>query len=474
LFTPELKEECGIFAVTNNKKACFYTALGLYSLQHRGQEAAGIATYGLDGFQRKRAEGVVGEIFKFGDKEAQLTGEKAIGHVRYSTAGGGGQENIQPLWADTDFGRIAIAHNGNLTNAQTLKNELIKEGRYFQSTSDTEVILHLIAKRIGEMDIPTRIISALKEISGAYSLVFMTKDKIMAVRGPFGMRPLVMGKKGGSYIFSSESCAFNLIDAEYIRDVNPGEMIVIEDGREPYSINMALDKPERFCIFEYIYYMRPDSCFKGKNVSMLRQKIGEELAKKFDKAADVVIPVPDSGIPMALGFSRITGIPYQMGILRGHYIGRTFISPTDEARNLKTKLKLSIDENIVRGKKVVLVDDSIVRGVTMKNLVQMVRRAGAKEVHVLSGCPPIKHPCFYGIDMPTHKELLSASMNENQIAGVIGADSVAFITINGLYRALGNNEVRPDYQNRCCCDACLTDDYDVPVIDEELKQEMDK
>jgi amidophosphoribosyltransferase len=467
----KFKDECGVVGVYNDKDACLKAILALYSLQHRGQESCGVVTFDNGEVHSIKDHGVVGEVFDIGESADKklLPGNIAIGHVRYSTAGGGGFENIQPLSIKTSSGDISIAHNGNLTNNVKIHNELLSQGYAFQSTSDTGVILQLIASKKDE-NLVDRITSSLDEIKGAYSLVFMLEDKLVGVRDPNGIRPLVLGQfEDGGYILSSETCALELVGAEFVRDIKAGEVVVIdENGIQSHIFN---DKePRRFCIFEFIYFMRPNSCFNGYSVSEVREQIGRELAKESPVDADVVIPIPDSGIHAAIGFAEEAGIPYKQGILRSHFVGRTFISPTQMGREFKTKLKLTVNKSVVKGKRVVLVDDSIVRGTTIPRLVDMVRKAGAKEVHVRISSPPITHPCFYGIDTPLRKDLRAAYASVYEICEDIKADSLAYVTVKGLYRSVGVEDkdlISDKRAERKYCDACFTGDYTIPLIDRE-------
>jgi len=453
----KLHEECGVFGVFGHDDAPALTALGLHALQHRGQEAAGIvATDGVQ-FSAERHVGLVGDVFGQTGHTASLKGVSAIGHVRYSTTGGPGARNVQPMFADLAVGGLALAHNGNLTNANTLRNELVAEGAIFQSTSDTETIIHLTARSHYDT-IVEKLIDALKHVDGAYSLVGLTRDKLIGVRDPYGVRPLVLGKLDGALILSSETCALDIIGAEFVRDVEPGEMVVIaKAGVE--SLHPFTAKPRRFCIFEYVYFARPDSMVEGRNVYEVRKKIGAQLAHEAPAAADMVIPVPDSGVPAALGYAAASGLPFELGIIRNHYVGRTFIEPSDRIRHLGVKLKHNPNREKLRGKRVVLVDDSIVRGTTSKKIVEMVRDAGATEVHFRIASPPTTHSCFYGVDTPNRSDLLAHTHDLEGMRAFINADSLAFVTIDGLYRAVA--DANRDMRAPQFCDACFSGDYPI-------------
>jgi amidophosphoribosyltransferase len=458
-----LREECGVFAVFGYAEAAALTALGLHALQHRGQEAAGIVTYDGNHFREHRAPGHVGDIFSSEAVMQRLPGHSAIGHNRYSTTGETAQRNIQPLFADFEFGGLALSHNGNLTNANLLHHQLVKRGCLFQSTTDTEVIIHLIA--ISEQaTVVDRLIDALRQVVGAYSLAAMTYDSIIGARDPMGVRPLVLGRLDEAYFLASETCALDIIGAEFVRDVEPGEVVVInKDGVT--SLKPFAPKPSRFCVFEYIYFSRPDSVVEGTSVYEARKRIGAELARESHVGADVIVPVPDSGVPSAMGYANETGLPYEMGIIRNHYVGRTFIEPSDHIRHLGVKLKHNASKSVLDGKRVILVDDSIVRGTTSVKIVEMVRSAGAKEVHMRISSPPTTHSCFYGVDTPERHELLAAQQSIDEMADTIGVNSLAFISMDGLYRAMGYDKRSggiPQY-----CDACFSGDYPVPLIDHE-------
>ena len=457
-----LHEECGVFGVFDHADAGALSVLGLHSLQHRGQEAAGIVTFDEGHFTAERHAGLVGDAFGRGSQAARnLKGRFAIGHNRYSTAGGNRAANIQPMFADLAGGGLAIAHNGNLTNAHTLRQELVAQGAIFHSTSDTETIIHLTA-RSAKPRIVEKLVDALCQVQGAFSLVALTSKKVIGVRDPNGVRPLVMGKLDEAVIFASETCALDIIGAEYVRDVEPGEMVIVDkDGIQ--SLFPFKPQQHRFCVFEYIYFARPDSTLEGRNVYEARKNIGAVLAAESPAAADMVIPVPDSGVPAALGFANAAGIPFELGIIRNHYVGRTFIEPSDSIRHLGVRLKHNPNRAMLKGKRVVLVDDSIVRGTTSKKIVAMVRDAGAAEVHFRVSSPPTTHSCFYGVDTPNTDELLAHRMDVEAMRRFIGADSLAFISMNGLYRAMGAAErvaQAPGF-----CDACFTGDYPISLTD---------
>ncbi len=462
----KLHEECAIFGILGSDEAAALTALGLHALQHRGQEAAGIVSFDGTQFPAHREVGLVGDIFGRQSVIERLSGNSAIGHTRYSTTGEPMMRNVQPLFADLEFGGLAIAHNGNLTNALTMRRELVHRGCIFQSTTDTEIIIHLMATRRGA--VVERLISSLRQIEGAYSIVALAKDTLIGVRDPLGVRPLVLGQFGESYILASESCAFDIIGAEYIRDIEPGEMIVIDD-QGPHSHFPFPPMPSRFCVFEYIYFSRPDSMVEGTSVYEARKRIGMELAKESPMDADVIVPIPDSGVPAAIGFSQAAGVPFEYGIIRNHYVGRTFIEPSDEIRHLGVKLKHSANRAYINGKRVVLVDDSIVRGTTSRKIVEMVRHAGASEVHMRISSPPTTNSCFYGVDTPEREALLAARNSVEEMRQLIGADSLRFISIDGLYRAMGQPERNKDAPHYC--DACFTGEYPIPLTDVDGEQD---
>jgi len=460
----KLREECGVFGIIGNESAGAHTALGLHALQHRGQEAAGIVTFNGGQFHVQRGLGLVADTFGNPNVIAQLKGHAAIGHNRYATTGETVLRNVQPIFVETVMGGLALAHNGNLTNAHVLRRELVKKGALFQSTLDTEVIVHLVATSTFET-LPDRLIDALKQVTGAYSLVALTDSALIGVRDPMGVRPLVLGDLQGSPVMASETCAFDILGADFVRDIEPGEMVVATaDGIE--SLHPFPPEAERFCVFEYIYFARPDSMVEERDVYDVRKRMGRELARESGVAADVVVPVPDSGVPAALGYAEEAGLPFDLGIIRNHYVGRTFIEPTDHIRHLGVKLKHNANRGQVRGKRVILIDDSIVRGTTSTKIVSMMREAGATEVHMRIASPPTTHSCFYGVDTPSREELLAARMTVDQMAKFIGVDSLAFLTVDGLYRAAGQKGGRfanaPQF-----CDACLTGEYPIPLIDRD-------
>ena len=464
-FDDNLHEECGIFGIfgTTDADAAAHTALGLHALQHRGQEAAGIVSYDGEHFHNHRALGHVGDNFGSPDVISRLPGSMAIGHNRYSTTGGTILRNVQPLFADFDFGGLAIAHNGNLTNAYTVRKALVDRGCIFQSTMDTEVIIHLIATSLSGT-VVERMIDALRQVAGAYSLVALTREKLIGVRDPYGVRPLVLGSIDGFFILASETCALDIIGATYMRDIEPGEIVVIDSGGV-HSIKPFAKTPQRFCIFEYIYFARPDSLVENRDVYEVRKRIGAELARESHLESDMVVPVPDSGVPAAIGYAEHAGVPFELGIIRNHYVGRTFIEPTDQIRHLGVKLKHNANIRYLKDKRVVLVDDSIVRGTTSVKIVEMIRNAGAKEIHMRISSPPIAHSCFYGIDTPESSQLLASRMDIEEMGRHIGVDSLAFISIDGLYKAVGGDPRQADAPRYC--DACFTGDYPIQLTDLE-------
>ncbi len=457
------REECGIFGIHGHADSGAHTALGLHALQHRGQEAAGIVSRDGEQFHGHRSLGLVGDSFGSETVIKRLKGSAAIGHVRYSTSGGTVLRNVQPLFAEVAFGGLAIAHNGNLTNALTVRERLVQRGCLFQSTTDTEVIIHLVA--ISEsLSVVDRMVDALREVEGAYSLVALTNDALIGVRDPLGVRPLVLGMLEGAPILASETCALDIIGARFERDIEPGELVVItDDGIESFKPRRAV--PSRFCIFEYVYFARPDSLVEGSNVYETRKRIGAELAREAGVDADIVVPVPDSGVPAAIGYAAEAGQPFELGIIRNHYVGRTFIEPTDQIRHLGVKLKHNANAASLKGARVVLVDDSIVRGTTATKIVDMVRNAGATEVHMRVASPPTTESCFYGVDTPSREQLFAANNDIEEMARMIGVDSLAFLSIEGLYHAVagnGRDNRAPRY-----CDACFTGDYPIPLVDHE-------
>jgi amidophosphoribosyltransferase len=460
--TDHFHEECGVFGVYGHPDAAALTALGLHALQHRGQEAVGIVAYDGEQFSAHRGMGLVGDNFGNPDVIARLGGSAAIGHVRYATTGEVALRNIQPLFADFEFGGLAICHNGNLTNSYRLRRQLVRRGSLFQSTSDTEVIVHLIATSL-KATVVDRLIDALRAVQGAYSLVGLSQDGVIGVRDPLGVRPLVLGRLADSWILASESCALDIIGASFVRDIEPGEIVMI-GAAGIKSLKPFPSAPSRFCVFEHIYFARPDSIVEGHSVYEARKRIGRELARETHIDADVVIPVPDSGVPAALGYAAESGLPFELGIIRNHYVGRTFIEPTDQIRHLGVRLKHNANRSSLEGKRVILVDDSIVRGTTSIKIVEMVRHAGASEVHMRISAPPTSHPCFYGIATPKREQLLASRFDVDGMARFIGVDSLAFLSIDGLYRAMGTERDRGEPQY---CDACFTGDYPIPPIDAE-------
>ena len=455
-----LHEECGIFAIWGADEAASFVALGLHALQHRGQEAAGIVSFDGAHYHAHRAMGHVAGNFDSDSIIRQLAGRVAIGHNRYSTTGDTALRNVQPLFAELSEGGFAVAHNGNLSNAMALRKRLNKRGSIFQSTSDTEVIIHLVARsdKEGTLD---RLTDALEQVEGAYSLVCLTPDGLVACRDPLGIRPLVMGKLGEAVIFASETVALDVIGATYVRDIEPGELVLVDDsGMKSYRPFAAM--APRPCIFEHVYFSRPDSVVDGTSVYEVRKAIGAELSREAPVVADYVVPVPDSGVPAALGFSQESGIPFELGIIRSHYVGRTFIQPSDGVRHLGVKLKHNANKALINGKRIVLIDDSIVRGTTSLKIVQMMRDAGATEVHMRIASPPTSYSCFYGVDTPERSKLLAARMDVEAMAKYINADSLAFISIEGLYRALGDTRDAAQPQR---CDACFTGNYPTKLTD---------
>ena len=473
-FDPEadrLREECGVFGIFGHPDAAAITALGLHALQHRGQEAAGIVSFDGRRFHSERRLGLVGDHFSKPSTIARLPGDAAIGHVRYSTTGETILRNVQPLFAELAVGGLAVAHNGNLTNGLTMRRQLVREGAIYQSTSDTEVILHLVA-RSRHSRVVDRFVEALRQLEGAYAFVTLTNKKLIGARDPLGIRPLVLGELDGKYIFASETCALDIIGARFVRDVRNGEVVVIsEDGIE--SLTPFPPQPARPCIFEYVYFARPDSVVHGRPVYDVRKRMGAVLAQEAGIEADVVVPVPDSGVPAAIGYSQAADIPFELGIIRNHYVGRTFIQPTQSVRELGVRLKHSANRCVVEGKRIVLIDDSIVRGTTSVKIVQMMRDAGAREVHFRISCPPVKFPDYYGIDTPSQDKLLAATHTLEEMRAYIGCDSLAFLSVDGLYRAMGEkarNPARPQFT-----DHCFTGDYPThltDVVGESAKQEF--
>ena len=457
------RDECGVFAVFGHVDAAAHTALGLHALQHRGQESAGIVSYEQGHFNTHRSLGLVGDTFSSPNVMERLTGDSAVGHVRYSTTGSTILRNVQPLFAEFSFGGLAIAHNGNFTNGYSLRRELVMRGAIFQSTTDTEVLIHLMATSSYHA-VEDRMIDALRQIEGAYSMVALTNDTVFGVRDPLGVRPLVIGKLDGAMILASETCALDIIGADFVRDVRPGELVVI-DAEGLHSVSPFPPARHRFCVFEYIYFARPDSVVEGSGVYDVRKRIGAELAREAPVDADMVVPVPDSGTPGAMGYAAEAGIPFDLGIIRNHYVGRTFIEPSDQIRHLGVRLKHNANRANIAGKRVVLVDDSIVRGTTSTKIVEMVRDAGASEVHMRIASPPITNSCYYGVDTPETEKLLAAQLEIDEIADAIGVDSLVYLSIDGLYRATAG--VPRDNETPQFCDACLSGDYPIRLVDQE-------
>ena len=457
----KLREECGVFGVSNTEDAATLVALGLHALQHRGQEGCGIVSFDGKNYHSEKRHGLVGDHFTSSEVLKKLPGNSAIGHNRYSTTGDNSLRNIQPFFADLQYGGLSIAHNGNLTNAISLRNNLVKNGSIFRTTSDTETIVQLIAKSKREK-IVDKIIETLFKIQGGYALVILTNKKLIGVRDPMGIRPLVIGKLNGSYILASETCALDIIDAKFIREVENGEVIVIENN-ELKSYKPFTKVKSRPCVFEYIYFARPDSILNGECAYEYRKRLGIELAKESVSDADLVVPVPDSGVPAAIGYSQFSKIPFELGLIRNHYVGRTFIEPTQNIRSLGVKLKLSSTKSILKNKSVILIDDSLVRGTTCNKIVKMLYKAGVRKVHVKIACPEIKFPDFYGVDMPTKKELLSGNKNVDEIKKYIGSDSLNFLSIEGLYKALVKEKRNNNYPQ--FSDHYFTGEYPIKPLD---------
>jgi amidophosphoribosyltransferase len=456
-------DECGVFGIFGRQDAAVVATLGLHSLQHRGQEAAGIVSYDGNQFCVERHVGLISDNFTKPAVISRLQGSRAIGHTRYSTTGGAGLRNVQPLFAELADGGFAVAHNGNITNAMTVQRELQKRGAIFSSTSDTETVMHLVAMS-PERQFIDRFVSAIRQLEGAYSFVALSTKKMVGCRDPLGIRPLVLGDLDGAWILASETCALDIIGARYVRDIAPGEVVVITDsGIE--SIFPFKPQKSRFCIFEYVYFARPDSSIDGRNVYDARKRIGMELAREMPVDADVIVPVPDSGTPAAIGFAQESNTPFELGIIRNHYVGRTFIQPTDSIRHMGVKLKHNANKHVLDGKRVVLVDDSIVRGTTSQKIVQMVRDAGAKEVHMRIASPPTMSSCYYGVDTPETSKLLASRMSVQEMAEFIRVDSLGFLSIDGLYRAVrepSRNRAQPQF-----CDACFTGEYPTRLMDRD-------
>jgi len=466
----KLREECGIFGVIGTREAAAMTALGLHALQHRGQEAVGITSYDGAEFYSKRGVGHVAQVFNDHTAFTDLPGHMASGHVRYSTTGGSGLRNVQPLFADLASGGFSIAHNGNISNAMSLKHDLVQKGSIFQSTSDTEVIIHLVATS----RYPTlldRFVDALRLVEGAYSLICMTAEGMIACRDPLGIRPLVMGRIGDAVVFASETVALDVVGADFVRQIEPGELVQVDHSGVLSSHRPFGNLPQRPCIFEHVYFSRPDSVLDGNSVYTSRKQIGMELAKEAPANADLVVPVPDSGVPAAIGYAQQSGIPFELGIIRSHYVGRTFIQPSDGARHADVKRKHNANRALVAGKRIVLIDDSIVRGTTSMKIVEMMRDAGAAEVHMRIASPPTDHSCFYGVDTPERSKLLAARMDIEAMAAFIKADSLAFVSIDGLYRAVGQPGRDPKAPRYC--DACFTGEYPTRLTDYADREQGD-
>ncbi|MCY3982381.1 MAG: amidophosphoribosyltransferase [Roseovarius sp.] len=462
----KLREECGIFGVKGVQEAANFVALGLHALQHRGQEACGIVTHHPEfGFNSAHRFGYVRDHFTRQPLMENLPGPLAIGHVRYSTHGGKAAaiRNVQPFFGEFSMGGAAISHNGNITNANALRKELVEHGSIFQSNSDSECIIHLMARSL-HRTIPDRMEDALRRVEGAFSVIALTESELIGIRDPLGVRPLLLGRIGDGWVLSSETCALDIIGAKYIRDIAPGEMVTINDNGLQSHYPFRPRKP-RFCIFEHVYFSRPDSVINGRSVYETRRQIGIELAREAEIDADIVCPVPDSGTPAAIGYSHESGIPYAMGIIRNQYMGRTFIEPTEQIRNMGVLLKLNVNRALIKGKRVVLVDDSVVRGTTSRKITQMILDAGAREVHFRIASPPTSWPCFYGVDTPDRENLLAATMSEEEMREHLSVDSIRFVSLDGLYRAVGI----PSGRNNSCpqyCDACFSGDYPVVPSDQ--------
>jgi amidophosphoribosyltransferase len=453
-------DECGLFGIWNHAEASNVVYLGLYALQHRGQESAGIASTDGDHFHVEKAMGWVADVFSR-ERLKRLPGHRAIGHVRYSTAGSSNLRNAQPITGTTAHGPVAIAHNGNLVNAEALREELEKDGAVFQSSSDTEVILHLLARSEGAT-LAEQLARALTRVRGAYTLLLLTRDSVIGVRDPSGFRPLTLGRLGDAWVLASETCALDLMEAKVERDVEPGEILIV-DERGLTSLRPFRPAERLQCVFEYVYFARPDSMLWGRNVHAVRKALGHQLAREHPVAADLVIAVPDSGVGAALGFSEESGLPYDTGLVRNHYVGRTFIEPQQGIRHFGVKVKLNPNREVLGGKRVVVIDDSIVRGTTSRKIVKMIRAAGAREVHVRISSPPIQWPCYYGIDTPTRRELIGASHKVEEIQRYLGADTLGYLSLEGMLKATGSD---PHH----FCHACFTGQYQVGFDSEELAQ----
>ena len=462
IYNPKLKEECGVFGISNNPDASTLTALGLHALQHRGQEGCGIVSFDGKKYHSEKRFGLVGDNFNKEKVLKKLPGKFAIGHNRYSTTGGTALRNVQPFFADTNAGGIGVAHNGNLTNAITIRNKLVEEGAIFYTTSDTEVIVQLIAKSKRSKTID-KIVDAIFHIQGGYALVMMTKNTLIGLRDPYGIRPLVIGKLKNSYVFASETCALDIIGAKFVREVENGEIVYVEDD-ELKSLKPFSPQKVRPCVFEYIYFSRPDSILNRKTAYEYRKNFGAQLAKEDDLEADIVVPVPDSGNAAALGYAQEKNIPFDLGLIRNHYVGRTFIEPSQKIRSLGVKLKLNANLSVIKDKKIILIDDSLVRGTTSHKIVKMLYNAGAKEIHVRIASPEIKYPDFYGVDMPTKKELLASDKSIKEICDFINAKSLKYLSIDGLYQAMGFDKRNNTYPQ--LTDHYFTGEYPVKIIDE--------
>jgi amidophosphoribosyltransferase len=456
----KLHEECGVFGIYNHPEAANLTYLGLYALQHRGQEASGIVSSDGHLFYQEKGIGLVSDIFTK-ERLDSLKGGRAIGHNRYSTTGANDFKNVQPLMVNFALGTLALAHNGNLTNASFLRDELEAYGSIFQSTTDTEVVVHLIAHS-RETTLVERLTEALLRVKGAYSLVILSEEGLIAARDPYGLRPLSLGRLKDAYVVASETCAFDLIEAEYVRDVEPGELLLINE-KGIHSYKPFSKTPQAFCIFEYVYFARPDSHVFNHNVYAIRKNLGRQLAREAPVPADIVIPVPDSGVPAALGYSEVSGIRYDVGLIRNHYVGRTFIEPEQAIRHFGVKVKLNPVREVLAGKRVVVVDDSIVRGTTSRKIVKMIFQAGAKEVHLRISSPPIISPCFYGIDTPTRQDLIGSSHSTEEIRKYITADSLAYLSMEGMLKAA-------PHKDASYCTACFSGNYPIPFTREEIVQ----
>jgi amidophosphoribosyltransferase len=457
-------EECAVFGIWGHPEAANLTYLGLYALQHRGQEAAGIVSYDGKEFYQEKGIGLVADLFSE-ERIKRLKGFAAVGHNRYSTTGDNVLENVQPIMVNYALGTLALAHNGNLINAIYLRDELEAYGAIFQSTMDSEVIIHLIAHSRQE-SLLHRISTAMTRVRGAYSLIFLSEEGLLGMRDPYGVRPLSIGRLKDAYVLASETCAFDLIEAEYVRDVEPGEIVMI--NRNGFSSHKPFPKAKpAACIFEHVYFARPDSSVFNQFVYPIRKRLGRELARESGVAADLVVPVPDSGVPAALGYAEASGIPYETGLIRNHYVGRTFIEPQQSIRHFGVKIKLNAIREIIQGKRVIVVDDSIVRGTTSRKIVRMIRDAGAREVHMRISSPPILSPCFYGIDTPTKEELIAANKPLEEICQYITADSLRYLSMGGMLRAVRDD---PSARSEGFCAACFSGDYPIPFTDEEIVQ----